>query len=91
MNWMFNSEGRRAAAFLALLGGAIVMTVYACVVLWLIRRSPGYTFWLGLAAHGQIAIITTGFVALFVKRSVKFTRDGVEVSDDVDKGASNTP
>lgn len=57
------------------------MTFYAIVVLWLVRVYPGYTFWLGLAAHGQIAFILTGFIALFVRRRLKAGKDGIEVED----------
>ena len=61
--WLMNPDGRRAGAFVALLGAAMVFTIYAAVVLYLVRSSAGMAFWLGIAAHLQIAIITTGFIA----------------------------
>ena len=82
MNWLFNSDGRRAGAFVALMGAAFMFTVYAAVVLYIIRDSIGLVFWLGVGAHLQIAIITTGFIALFVKRSLTVTRTGISINDE---------
>ena len=79
--WLMNPDGRRAAAFMALLGAAMIFTVYAAVVLYLVRGFAGLAFWLGIAAHLQIAIITTGFIALFVKRTLAVTKDGITVND----------
>lgn len=80
--------GRRALAFFALLGGSIALTAYAVWALYLVRSEAEYAFGLGLAAHGGLAIILSGFVALFVKRNIKLGRDGIEVSDQSDaKGA----
>lgn len=73
--------GRRALAFFALLGGAVTLTVYAAWVLWLVRNDAEFAFGLGLAAHAGLAIILSGFVALFVRRNIKLSRDGIEVSD----------
>lgn len=81
MKWLFSSEGRRAGAFLALLGGATVFTIYASVVLYLVKGAIGLVFWLGIAAHLQIALITSGLVALFVKRSLAISKDGITVND----------
>lgn len=74
--------GRRAWAFLALLGGSGVMTAFAAYAMWLVRAESKYVFWLGIAAHAQIAVCLTGFMALFVKREVSITREGVTVKDN---------
>lgn len=92
IKWLMTHNGRLAAAFTALLGGAIVMTLYAAVVLRIVRDQPHLAFWLGLAAHAQIAIILTGLLALFVKRKIKAGRDGLEVEDiDDDDGNPQDP
>lgn len=81
IKWLSDTDGRRAGAFIALLGAAFVFTAYAAVVLYIVRGAIGLVFWLGLAAHMQIAIITTGFIALFVKRTVTISKEGLIVND----------
>lgn len=76
-------DGRRAAAFAAILGGCVVMTLFAAVGVYLVSGNSGLSFWLALAAHVQILVGLTGLIALFVKRSFKVGRDGVEISDNV--------
>ena len=78
-------DGRRAAAFGAVMGGCIMMTVYAFIVLYIVRATANYAFWLGMAAHAQIIIGITGLLALLVKRTVKAGRDGIEISDSAIK------
>lgn len=74
--------GRRAWSFLAIVGGCIIMTVLAGFAVWSLRTSPGFTFWLAIAAHVQILI---GMSALgwTLGRRAKFlvTRDQVEIND----------
>jgi len=82
---LLTPDGRRAGAFLAVLGGAITMTVYVSVVLYLVRSRLDYVFWLGLAAHFHILVGLTGLLALLVKRSIKATREGIEITDDAIK------
>jgi hypothetical protein len=79
-------DGRRALAFAAILGGSIVMTGYAFIVLILVRGIADKAFWLGMAAMGIIFTCITGFIALFVKRTVKVGKDGIEVSDQGGEG-----
>ncbi len=74
-------DGRRAWAFLALLGGSIVMTVFAAIGVYIVRKDSGLSFWLAMAAHVQIIVGMTGFGALLYKRTIKAGRDGVEISD----------
>ena len=80
-------DGRRAWAFLAVLGGCIVMTVFAALALYWNRANPGFTFWNGLAAHAHILVGLTGLIAMFVKRSLSVTRDGVRIDDKAGDGA----
>jgi hypothetical protein len=77
-------DGRRAWAFLALLGGSIVMTVFAAIGVYIVRNDSGLSFWLAIAAHVQIMLGLTGFTALFVKRTIKAGKDGVEIEDKDD-------
>lgn len=77
-------EGRRAWALIATVGGAVVMTLFAAVGVYLVRHSAGLSFWLALAAHAQVAICLTGLIALLVKRKVKASRDGIEIEDEGD-------
>lgn len=73
--------GRRAWAFAALVGGAIVMTGFAAFGVWRVRSSPGLSFWLALAAHAQVALVLLSLGALLVKRSISATRDGLTYAD----------
>lgn len=78
---LWTSNGRRAAAFGALLGGSIVMTIFAAIGVWLVSGNATYSFYLALAAHAQIMLGLTAFTALFVKRSIKAGKDGIEITD----------
>jgi hypothetical protein len=66
---------------MAVLGGCCVMTLFAAVAVWLTRDNAGLAFWLGLAAHGQIALGLGVFGAQFVRRTIKAGRDGIEITD----------
>jgi len=78
---LWTPNGRRAAAFTALLGGSIVMTIFAAIGVWLVSGNATYSFYLALAAHAQIMLGLTAFTALFVKRSIKAGKDGIEITD----------
>lgn len=78
---LITAEGRRAAAFLAVLGGCIAMTIFAGIGLYQVRGRADFSFYLALAAHAQILVGLTALGALLVKRTFKVGRDGVEVSD----------
>jgi len=78
---LWTHNGRRAAAFGALLGGCVIMTIFAAIGVWLVSGNATYSFYLALAAHMQILLGLTGFTALFVKRSIKAGKDGIEISD----------
>lgn len=78
-------DGRRAAAFAAILGGCVTMTLFAAAGVYLVSGNAKYSFWLAIAAHVQILVGLTAFSALFVKRTIKAGRDGVEISDQANK------
>lgn len=73
--------GRKSWAFLALVGGAMVFTVFAAVSVWMLRDKAGFIFWLALAAHVHIIVCLTGLSALLVRRSYKVSRDAIEIDD----------
>ena len=85
MKPLLSPDGRRAAAFLVVLGGCVTMTLYAVAVLYLVRGQAVLAFWLGLAAHLHILLGLTAFAALWIKRSIKASRDGIEITDDAIK------
>lgn len=87
MKLLLSSDGRKAAAFLAVLFGCIVMTLYAAAVLALVRGNARYAFWLGMAAHLHVLLGLTAFAAMLVKRSIKAGREGIEIVDETDDGA----
>lgn len=78
-------DGRRAAAFAAILGGCVTMTLFAAAGVYLVSGNAKYSFWLAIAAHVQILVGLTAFSALFVKRTIKAGKDGVEIIDQADK------
>lgn len=82
MDALLTQDGRRAVAFLAVLGGCIIMTLFAAVAVWLVSGNVAYSFYLGLAAHAQILLGLGVFGAQFVKRSIKVGKDGVSITDD---------
>lgn len=75
-------DGRRAFAFLAILGGCVVFTAFAAVGVYIVRNSPGLSFWLALAAHAQV-FLGMGALGWFAGRRMlaSATRDGVTVDD----------
>lgn len=79
---LMTADGRRAYAFAAILGGCGVMTGFAAYGVWLVSGNAKYSFYLALAAHAQILVGMTLLGALFVQRSFKVGRDGVEITDD---------
>ena len=88
LNQFQTPDGRRALAFFAILGGCVVMTLFAAVGVWMVRGNAAYSFGLAMAAHGQIAIGLTGFGALLWRRTLKVSRDGFEMSDQPDAPAA---
>jgi hypothetical protein len=85
---LWTPDGRRAAAFAALLGGCVIMTVFAAVGVYLVSGNATYSFYLALAAHVQIMLGLAGFTALFVRRTIRAGKDGVEIIDMENKDAN---
>jgi hypothetical protein len=47
-----------------------IMTVFAAAAMYILTDHSAYVFWLGLAAHVQLLLCLTGFMAMFVKRDI---------------------
>lgn len=81
MNIM-SPDGRRAWSFLALCGAAMVFTVLAAFAVWNLKSHADYSFWLGLAAHGQVFMVLGALGWLLGRRMLaSATRDGLTVDD----------
>lgn len=81
LSLLWTPGGRRAAAFTALLGGCVIMTVFAAIGVYLVSGNATYSFYLALAAHAQIMLGLTAFTALFIKRHISLGKDGVRIED----------
>lgn len=75
------ADRRRDRALLFLAGGAIAMTVFAAAAMYLVRDQARYVFWLGMSAMALDGVALTGFAGLIVRRTLKISRDGLEVAD----------
>tara|TARA_Y100000815_G_scaffold268029_1_gene288419 strand:+ start:600 stop:983 length:384 start_codon:yes stop_codon:yes gene_type:complete len=85
---LLSQEGRRAWALMLLAGGGVAMTIYAGFTLWFVRESPSRVFWLGVGALILIGIVLTGFAGLLIKRTIRVSRDGIEIADVVAAAAA---
>lgn len=75
-------DGRRAVAFLAILGGCVVFTLFAAVAVWLVSGNALYTLILGLAAHLQLLIGMSAFGFVLGRRmQLEVDKDGAKISD----------
>jgi hypothetical protein len=84
-------DGRRAWALVFLTWGGVMMTSYAAVALWLVRRNAFDVFALGVLAHLSIILVLTGIAGLLVKRTIE-ARDGDRTLKIGDQGAiDDTP
>lgn len=77
------SDKRRTWGLILLAGGGMAMTVFASVVLWLVKDNADYAFYLGLCAMALIGVVLTGFAGLLMKRTIRANILGneIEVSD----------
>ena len=75
-------DGRRALAFLAVLGGCMVQTLYVCVVTYLLRGHAEWLFYLAMAAN---VLLFVGMTALGWQMGRRLQasagRDGVSIND----------
>lgn len=78
---MLSADGRRAWALIAVVGGCAMFTGMAAWAMHLVREQAKLVFWLGLAAHAQVLVGMTAIGALLVKRMLKLSRAGIEISD----------
>lgn len=75
-------DGQRAWAFLAIWGGTVTFTLFAALGVWLVSDRPGFSFWLALAAHGQVLVGMTALGWAMGRRvNIEASRDGIEISD----------
>jgi hypothetical protein len=75
-------DGRRALAFLAIMGGAMVFSLFIWVCLYLLREHHEFLFYLALAAHAQVLVGMTALGWAMGRRlQLQGGRDGVTLSD----------
>ncbi len=75
-------DGRRGLAFLAILGGCVVMTVFAAVGVWLVSGNALYSLYLALAAHVQVLVGMTALGWAMGRRiQAEAGKDGVKIND----------
>ena len=75
-------EGRRASAFFAILGGCVVMSLFAAVGVYLVSGDAKLSFWLAIAAHVQILVGMTALGWAMGRRMLaEVSKDGVKIND----------
>jgi len=75
-------DGRRAFAFFAVWGGAVVFTAFAAVAVWLVSGNALYSLYLGLAAHVQVLVgLTAMGWAMGRRMELAGGKDGVTIKD----------
>ena len=75
-------DGRRALAFLAIMGGAIVFSLFIWVALYLLRNHHEFIFYLALAAHAQVLVGMTALGWAMGRRvQLRGGTDGVSIDD----------
>lgn len=85
-------NGRRAWAFAALFGSALVFTLFIVWGLWHLRNDAEHTFWLAVLAHAQLAMVVSGFVWVLGRRMLaSVTRDGATIDDRADASDNTQP
>lgn len=75
-------EGRRYWAFLVILGGCFIFTMFAAVGVYLVKGNAYYSLILALAAHAQL-FVGMGAFSFVLGRRMRFRggKDGVEFDD----------
>ena len=75
-------DGRRAFAFFAILGGCVVMTLFAAVGVYLVSGDVRLSFWLAIAAHVQILVGMTAMGWAMGRRlQIDVSKDGAKIDD----------
>lgn len=87
---MTTPDGRRAWAFAAIVGGAMVFSLFIWVALWLLRNHEDFVFYLAIAAHVQVFVGMTalGF-AMGRRLQASVSKDGVTINDSTHTGEHN--
>lgn len=79
---MDTPDGRRFWAFVVILGGCFIFTMFAAVGVWLVSRNAYYSLILALAAHAQLFVGMGAFSFVLGRRlKGKAGRDGFEFDD----------
>ena len=75
-------DGRRAFAFFAILGGCVVMTLFAAAGVYLVSGDTKLSFWLAIAAHVQILVGMTAMGWAMGRRvQIDLSKDGAKLND----------
>ena len=75
-------DGRRAWAFAAIVGGAMVFSAFIWIALYMVRNHAGFVFYLALAAHAQVLVGMTALGWAMGRRLLaSASRDGVTIDD----------
>lgn len=75
-------DGRRAWAFAAIVGGAMVFSAFIWIALYMVRGHAGFVFYLALAAHVQVLVGMTALGWALGRRLVASAgKDGVTIND----------
>lgn len=75
-------DGRRAFAFFAILGGCVVMTLFAAAGVYLVKGDVKLSFWLAIAAHVQILVGMTAMGWAMGRRlQIDVSKDGAKIDD----------
>lgn len=78
-----DADGRRYWAFLVILGGCFIFTLFAAIGVWLVSKNAYYSLILALAAHAQLFVGMGAFSFVLGRRMrLKGGKDGLEYSDD---------
>lgn len=91
-----SSDMRRNWGLFFLAGGGVAMSAMSAGLAWAFVYSPwpvttadARIEWLGWALIGSlglVGIVLTGFAGLIVKRTLRLSKDGLEVTDQAGNG-----
>lgn len=75
-------DGRRYWAFLVILGGCFIFTLFAAIGVWLVSGNAYYSLILALAAHAQL-FVGMGAFSFVLGRRMRFKagKDGLDIDD----------
>lgn len=81
-------DGRRAWAFIALVGAGMIFTLFAGWAVWNLRTHASFSFYLGVLAHGQIFMVLGALSWVLGRRMLaSVSRDGATIDDRHDGDA----